>query len=65
MKKSKQSKPKKPWPSYPLFWHRNGLWCKKIRGNHHYFGTDSRAAHEEYIGGGRRFARRTQAPTPP
>ena len=49
MKNSKQSKPKKPWPTYPLFWHRNGQWCKKIRGNHHYFGTDSRTAHDEYI----------------
>ncbi len=49
MENSKQSKPKKPWPSYPLFWHRNGQWCKKIRGKHHYFGTDSRAAHDEYI----------------
>ena len=48
MEDSKQPKPKKPWPSYPLFWHRNGQWCKKIRGKHHYFGTDSRAAHEEY-----------------
>ena len=49
MDNSKQSKPKNPWPSYPLFWHRNGQWCKKIKGKHHYFGRNSRAAHDEYI----------------
>ena len=49
MENSKQSKPKKPWPSYPLFWHRNGQWCKKIKGKHHYFGRNSRAAQDQYI----------------
>ena len=49
MAKPSKPKPKKPWPSFPLFWHANGQWCKKIRGRHHYFGVDATAAHDEYI----------------
>ncbi len=35
-----QKKPK----DCPLFLHRNGQWCKKIKGKQHYFGTDLNAA---------------------
>ncbi len=28
-----------PFPSFPLTAHRNGQWCKKIRGKVHYFGS--------------------------
>ncbi len=44
-----QPKPKKAWPFFSLSCHRNGQWCKKIRGKHHYFGTDARAAHQQCI----------------
>jgi integrase len=44
------SKATKPYPSFPLTPHRNGQYCKKIRGKLHYFGTvdDPDAALEEY-----------------
>lgn len=32
----------------PLFLHRNGQWCKKIRSRHVYFGTVKQLALEEY-----------------
>jgi integrase len=31
--------PPKPSPDFPLFAHANGLWCRKIKGVHRYFGT--------------------------
>jgi len=36
--RGKSAKVKKPHPDYPLFAHRTGRWCKKIRGKFCYFG---------------------------
>jgi integrase len=41
-------------PDYPLFPHPNGCWCKKVRGEQHYFGTvaadpKGKAALEEWL----------------
>jgi integrase len=30
--------PEKPYPEYPLWWHPQGYWAKKIRGRVYYFG---------------------------
>lgn len=48
---SKQTLPKKPYPSFPLTPHKNGTWCKKIRGKLHYFGptSDPEAAYRRYL----------------
>jgi integrase len=37
-KPAKPSKPEKPYPEFPLTAHPAGVWCKKIRGQLHYFG---------------------------
>jgi hypothetical protein len=50
MAKTQRSKPKKPYPSFPLTPHPNGQWCKKIRGRVHFFGVwvDPEAALQQY-----------------
>ena len=45
----KTQKPRKPYPDFPLTAHRNGQWCKKIRGKIHYFGTDANKALDQYL----------------
>ena len=36
--KPRKDLPPKPHPDFPLTAHRNGQWCKKVRGKIHYFG---------------------------
>jgi integrase len=36
---SKREKPEKPSPDYPLTAHKNGQWCKKVKGKIYFFGT--------------------------
>lgn len=45
------TKPAKPYADFPLTAHRNGQWCKKVRGKIHYFGLlgDWRAALDNYL----------------
>jgi integrase len=49
--KTRPSKPKKPYRDFPLTAHRNGQWCKKIKGRLHYFGpvTDPDGALAKYL----------------
>ena len=44
-----RTKPKKPRKDYPLTPHRNGQFCKKVRGRIHYFGTCPTAALDEWL----------------
>ena len=60
-----QKKPK----DCPLFLHRNGQWCKKIKGKQHYFGTDLDAAlvrwvdEKDYLLAGRPIPKKDGKPT--
>ena len=49
--KRRKSKPKKPYPEFPLYAHATGRWAKKIRGRIHYFGPwdDPNGALELYL----------------
>lgn len=53
----------------PLFKHRNGQWCKKIKGKQHYFGTDYDKALNRYLNerdilfAGRKRERKPEAAT--
>jgi integrase len=37
--KSRDSRPKKPYPGFPLFANQNGQWCRKVQKKPYYFGT--------------------------
>src|SRR6516164_4899165 len=45
------AKPAKPYPDFPLTAHPAGYWCKKIRGQLHYFGpwADPDGALKKYL----------------
>src|SRR5215831_9152488 len=47
----KPAKPSKPYPDFPLTPHPAGVWCKKLRGQLHYFGPwdDPDAALKKYL----------------
>ena len=45
-----KQKPKKPYPEFPFYAHRNGQWARKVKGKTHFFGTwdDPDAAMQNY-----------------
>jgi len=49
--KTKNAKPSKPHPDFPLYSHDSGKWAKKVCGKTHYFGTwdDPDGALEQYL----------------
>jgi integrase len=50
-KSTRNSKPSKPYPDFPLTAHPTRRWCKKIRGRLHYFGPwgDPQGALTKYL----------------
>lgn len=50
-KSTKPTHPSKPHKDFPVFPHRNGQWCKKVRGKLYYFGVWSKphAALEKWL----------------
>jgi integrase len=43
------TKPPKPRPDFPLFYHQTGGWAKKVRGKIHYFGKDWQKAEARWL----------------
>lgn len=63
-KATKSTRPKKPNPSYPLWWHEGSKsWAKKIDGAVYYFGADPEKALARYLRE-RDFILAGQAPPP-
>ncbi|MDQ7014637.1 MAG: hypothetical protein Q9O74_12200 [Planctomycetota bacterium] len=50
-KPAADDRPAKPYPTFPLFPHRNGQWAKKVRGRFVFFGTwvDPLGARDRYF----------------
>ena len=50
-RRARGAKPAKPHKDFPLTAHRNGQWCKKIKGRLWYFGTwdDPDGAVQQYL----------------
>jgi integrase len=48
---TKDTRSTKPRKDFPLFLHRTGQWCKKIKGRFCYFGVDALAAEQRYLNG--------------